>query len=144
MPEGNWIVLYVEDDEDDRFFMEHAFQSARLATVLRMVNDGRAAVQYLSGAAPFADRALHPVPQLVLLDLNIPELSGFEVLEWIRKRPEFASLPVIVLSSSSHPDDPPKAKALGASDYWRKPANGLHYAKIVDLLREKWLSTDPS
>ncbi len=140
MAETHSIVLYVEDDEADRFFMEHAFNTAGLTSVLRMVHDGRAAVQYLSGTGEFADRALHPVPHLVLLDLKIPELSGFEVLEWIRKRPEYASLPVIVFSSSSHPDDPLKAKALGANDYWRKPANALHYTQIVDLLQEKWLS----
>jgi CheY-like chemotaxis protein len=133
------IVLYVEDDEADRFFMERAFNTAGLPSALHMVNDGRAAVQYLSGTGPFADRSLYPVPQLVLLDLKIPELSGFEVLEWIRKRPEYVTLPVIVFSSSSHPDDPVKAKALGANDYWKKPANALNYAQVVNSLRERWL-----
>ncbi len=140
MAENHSIVLYVEDDEGDRFFMERAFKAAGFPSALRMVPDGRAAVQYLSGTGQFADRALYPVPQLVLLDLKMPELSGFEVLEWIRKRPEYASLPVIIFSSSSHPDDPLKAKALGANDYWQKPANGLYYTQVVDSLREKWLS----
>ncbi len=140
MAEKHPIVLYVEDDEGDRFFMEHAFKTAGLSSALRMVHDGRAAVQYLAGTGQFAERALHPVPRLVLLDLKLPELSGFEVLEWLRKRPEYASLPVIIFSSSSHPDDPVKAKTLGANDYWQKPANGLQYTKLVKLLREKWLS----
>ena len=144
MAEAHSIILYVEDDEADRFFMEHAFNTAGLPSTLRMVNDGRAAVQYLSGTGQFADRARHPVPKLVLLDLKMPELSGFEVLEWIRKRPEYAALPVIIFSSSSHPDDPRKAKTLGADDYWRKPANSMHYAQVVDLLRKKWLSAGPA
>lgn len=99
MAEKHPIVLYVEDDEGDRFFMEHAFKTAGLSSALRMVHDGRAAVQYLAGTGQFADRALHPVPRLVLLDLKLPELSGFEVLEWLRKRSEYASLPVIIFSS---------------------------------------------
>jgi len=120
--------------------MERAFETAGLPSALRLVPNGRAAVQYLSGTGQFADRALHPVPRLVLLDLKMPELSGFEVLEWIRKHPEYASLPVIIFSSSAHPDDPLKARALGANDYWQKPANGLHYTQVVNSLREKWLS----
>lgn len=90
------------------------------------------------------DRVRHPVPRLVLLDLKLPELSGFEVLEWIRKRPEYAFLPVIVLSSSSHPDDPLKAQAAGANEYLQKPANALQYTRIVAWLREKWLAAGPA
>jgi CheY-like chemotaxis protein len=139
----DFIVLYVEDDEGDRFFMEYAFSAAGLSTALRMVPDGRTAIQYLSGMGPFADRSLFPIPSVILIDLNLPEISGFDVLVWLRKHPDYASLPAIIFSSSSHPEDPIKARGFGANDFWRKPANSLHFSRVVDAIRQKWLPPVP-
>ena len=100
----------------------------------------RDALEYLSGAGPFADRELHPFPCLVLLDINMPKTSGFEVLEWIRKQPRFKSLPVLMLSSSSNPADMEKARKLAADDYLLKPSEPLKLVKMVKSLHERWLS----
>ncbi len=132
------IVLYVEDEEGDRFFMERAFASEGPGIVLKTVNNGRAAIKYLSGLDGFADRVQYPVPDFILLDLNLPQVSGFEVLQWIRNHPSYATLPVVIFSASAHEEDRVRAKALGAQDYVQKPSSGRQYSKIVAMLREKW------
>ncbi len=133
-------VLYVEDDEADRFFMERAFLSAGLGANLKTVNDGQAAINYLSGAGKYSDRFKYPFPDLVLLDLNLPLVSGFSVLEWVRQQPACAALTVIVFSASNHEDDRVRSNTLGAQDFWLKPGSGLQYSSVVARLREQWLS----
>lgn len=132
-------VLYVEDDEGDRFFMEHAFKAAGLGSALRTASDGETAIHYLSGEGDYGNRAEHPLPQLVLLDLNLPNVSGFELLEWIRRDPACRALVVIILSASPREADKSRARALGANDYWEKPNSGLLYKDMVARLRAKWL-----
>src|SRR5215469_12313991 len=87
MGKASVTVLYVEDEEGDRLFMGLAFAKEGLEGALRTVNDGKSAQNYLSGKGMYADREKHPLPTVVLLDLNLPEVHGFEVLEWIRAQP---------------------------------------------------------
>ncbi|MFO1500647.1 MAG: response regulator [Verrucomicrobiota bacterium] len=137
MAEQGRIILYVEDEESDRFLLERAFKALGFSSALRMVPDGRAAIHYLSGCGCFTDRNANPLPELVLLDLRIPEFSGFEVLEWIRRQPEYMALPVIIFSSSSRQDDRERAKLLTADDFWSKPSNALQYQGLVAKLLQK-------
>jgi CheY-like chemotaxis protein len=132
-------VLYVEDEECDRMFMEVAFQKAGMGEALRTVVDGREAMAYLGGSGAYADRSLHPVPTLVLLDLNLPVVSGFDVLNWVRGRPEIAALPVVIFSSSSKEEDRVKARELGANEFVEKPNSGLKFRDVVEGLQAKWL-----
>lgn len=132
-------VLYVEDEADDVLFMQAAFRRVGLAVPLRAVMDGQQAISYLAGEAPFDDRAAHPLPAVVLLDLNLPVQSGFEVLRWIRLQPHFERLPVIVFSSSGRPEDRRRAAELGASDYALKPASGMQFGDVVRVVRDVWL-----
>ena len=80
-------ILYVEDEETDAMLLQHVLTKAGIHNPLRTVKDGKAAKDYLAGEGPFADRRAYPLPGLVLLDLNLPYWSGFEVLEWIRQQP---------------------------------------------------------
>src|SRR5690349_9391672 len=93
-------ILAAENEETDRFILNLAFDRAKLPHPLVMVGDGSQCVDYLSGTGTFADRALHPLPVLLLLDLKMPHMHGFEVLEWLASQPQFKDLPVLVLSSS--------------------------------------------
>lgn len=133
-------VLYVEDDECDLLFMQRAFRQAGLGDELRSVGNGQEAMDYLNGNGAYADRGHYPVPSLVLLDLNLPLVSGFKVLEWMKTREDLAALPVVVFSSSTRPEDNARAKALGAKDYVAKPASGSRFADVLGRLRETWLS----
>src|ERR1043165_4456184 len=94
------MVLYVEDEETDRFLMQRAFRKQGLEALLQTVNDGQKAIDYLSGSGDYGNRAQHPMPALILLDLNLPEVHGFDVLRWIRAHPMHRELPVVIFSSS--------------------------------------------
>lgn len=133
-------VLYVEDEENDVFFMRRSFRRAGVEQELKTVVDGQAAIDYLSGQGAFADRTEYPLPGLVLLDLNLPILSGFQVLEWIRSQPQHCRLPVIIFSSSARAEDKLRAKELGASDYLEKPGSGLEFGMVFEALRKYGLA----
>ncbi|MGI8965623.1 MAG: response regulator, partial [Limisphaerales bacterium] len=94
------IILHVDDDPNDVFLIGRAFLKANVSSALEVVNDGEQALAYLSGEAEYSDRARHPLPSLVLLDLKLPRKPGMEVLAWIRSHPELKRLPVVVLTSS--------------------------------------------
>ena len=106
-------ILYIEDREDDAFFMFRACALAGIKQPLQAVPNGDQAIAYLAGAGPFADRERYPQPCLVLLDLHMPGTTGFEVLAWIRSRSELSGLPVLVFTSSSLPADVERATSLG-------------------------------
>jgi PAS domain S-box-containing protein len=132
-------VLYVEDEESDAMFMKMAFAGKGMESGLRVVGDGRTAIEYLSGAGKYADRKEYPLPSMVLLDLNLPQLPGFEVLKWMRNHRDFARTPVVVFSSSTREDDRARALELGANEFVAKPNSGLKFGEVVDGLRERWM-----
>jgi CheY-like chemotaxis protein len=134
-------LLYVEDEENDVFFMRLAVRQAWADLVLRDVANGQEAIAYLSGQGAYADRTMHPLPGIVLLDLNLPVLSGFDVLEWIRRHPRFDRVPVVIFSSSGREEDQARARSLHADDYLIKPASGAEFGGIVGHLKELWLSS---
>lgn len=133
-----WNVLYVDDEEHDVYFMRRAFRRAGMEECLRTVTNGQAAIDYLAGSGQFADRLKFPLPALVLLDLNLPMLSGFEVLKWIRQQPQLQQLPIVIFSSSSRAEDRSLAKQLGASDYLEKPGSGMEFGAVAAALKRKW------
>ncbi len=108
-------ILLVEDCSEDASLVQMAFKRWGIQNPVKVVPDGEKAVDYLSGAGKYADRTEYPLPCLALLDLNLPQMSGFDVLEWLRSRHEFADLPVVVLSGTKDPTHFDKAHALGAN-----------------------------
>ncbi len=136
---GKSVVLYVEDEEYDVFFMRRAFQKAGLEEKLQTVVDGQEAIDYLAGKAQFGNRVEYPLPAVLLLDLNLPIIPGFEVLQWIRQNPELRKLPVVVFSSSARPEDKAQAKLMGADEYIQKPASALEFASVVNYLKKCWM-----
>src|SRR5438874_13730859 len=98
---GNSLILIADDDQNDVFFLQRAFKKVGLEHELVHVADGQEAVDYLnSGSAP-GDGKKHLVPDLMLLDLKMPRMTGFEVLSWLRKQPDLRGMPVVVLSGSN-------------------------------------------
>ncbi len=124
-------VLYVEDDLTDVFLLQRAWQQAGLPNPLHVVKDGQEAMDYLSGTGDYADRAAHPFPALVLLDLNLPKINGFELLKWIRESPLIRALKVVVLSSSDDPLDIRRAEELEVSGYWVKPSDPRTLGEMI-------------
>lgn len=133
-------VLYVEDEETDVMLLQHVFAKVGVQNPLVTAKDGKQAMDYLAGNAPFADRSRHPLPGLVLLDLNLPYWSGVEVLRWIRQQPQLRRLPVVVFTSSNRPDDIAHAYDAGANGYLVKPNALADLTSLVLALRDFWLS----
>jgi|SRR5215470_4293662 len=128
-------VLYVEDDESDVFLMRRVWQKVGIPNPLLVVRDGQEATEYLLGVGEFADRAEYPLPTLMLLDLSLPRMSGFEVLAWLRCQEDgIRALPVVILSSSALFADIAAAKALGISDYWVKSGDPRRLEQMVARL----------
>ena len=132
-------ILVADDDENDVFFLRRAFAKSGLLHTIIHVSDGQKAVQYLLGEGIYADRKSNPFPDLLLLDLKMPGIDGFDVLATLRSLPQ-VDLPVVVLSTSSLVVDVQMAKKLGALDYMAKPVDQDEMIKVVLTLHERWLS----
>ena len=132
-------ILYVEDEETDVMLLQHVFTRVGITNLLKTVKDGKEAKDYLAGNPPYSNRQTHPLPGLLLLDLNLPYWSGIEVLCWIREQPRLRWLPVVIFTSSRRPDDVVKAYEAGANGYLVKPNSLADLTTMVQSLRDFWL-----
>ena len=139
MNPNEYVVLLADDDPNDVFLLQRAFQKTNIANPLRVVRDGEEAMAYLGGQGQYADRQLHPLPVLLLLDLKMPRKSGFEVLRWLRQQSGLKRLPVVVLTSSNQNPDINKAFDLGANSYIVKPGGFDSLVEMVKNLNLYWL-----
>jgi CheY-like chemotaxis protein len=135
-------ILQVEDEEHDVMFLQYALEQAQVNNPLAVVRDGREAIEYLKGEGNYGGRQKYPLPGLVLLDLRLPRLPGLEVLRWIREQPDFAKLPVLVLSSSDQDQDVDASYRRGANGYIVKPASPGQLVEVVRLVKKYWLEKD--
>lgn len=132
-------LLFADDSEDDRFFIKNACVEAGISASISMVDDGEEVVKYLEGAGAYADRRAHPPPGLVVLDLKMPRMSGFETLKWIRDRPSLSCLRVLILSASINPGDIRRAYDQGACGFLTKPSTAQELAELMRALKAFWL-----
>lgn len=135
----NVLILMAEDDEKDILLMRRAFRRAGIPNPVQVVHNGQEAIEYLSGTGIYARREKYPLPGLVLLDLKMPWMDGFDVLQWLRGRNEFDRLPVVVLTSSKLQGDIDKSRQLGVFDYRVKPHGFQELVKLLDDVRKCWL-----
>lgn len=127
-------ILLIEDNPKDVLLMQRAVRKAGIANPLQVVNDGDAAVLYLSGQAPYNDRNSYPLPVLILLDLKLPRRSGAEVLTCLRQQPGIKRLPVVVLTASQEYIDINNVYDLGVNAYILKPVAFNDLVEIVKTL----------
>jgi CheY-like chemotaxis protein len=132
-------ILIAEDSEEDAFILKRAFMKTQSGIPLSFVRDGQEAMDYLSGDGAYADRAAHPLPCLILLDLKMPKRDGFDVIEWVRKQPTLKLLPVTVFSSSNEDSDVDRAYALGANSYLVKPGSFHGVVDLIKKLSDYWV-----
>jgi CheY-like chemotaxis protein len=137
-PPSQKTVLLADDSESDVMLMRFAFKKAELDTQLEVVHDGEEAIAYLKGDGAYSDRSQHPLPAVMLLDLNMPMRNGFEVLTWVRTQPALKRLSIIILTSSMRTEDVERAFDLGASSYLVKPASLDDLTAMMRCLRD-WL-----
>ncbi len=116
------MLLWAEDDENDRLFIERAVTRAKLAVDLHFADDGVKAWAYLAGFSPFDDRERFPMPRALVTDLKMPQCGGFELIRRVRADERFLKLPVFVFSASDLQRDFQEAGESGATGYVCKPA----------------------
>ncbi len=133
-------ILLVEDNRMDIELTLDAFREARLINTIQVVQNGQEALDFLFGRGKYADRAAYPMPNLVLLDLKLPGIDGFEVLRQIKSTPLLKRLPVIILTSSKEEGDRALSYDTGANSYLVKPVSFDGFLNVVREISNYWLT----
>ncbi len=120
MSENGAYILYVDDSEDDVLMAKRAFKKSKLSTEIVTLTDGQECIDYLFSEGDFQGKN-HGLPIVILLDLNMPRVSGFEVLEYLRSQEKTKEVPVVVLTTSNADNDIKRAYELGANSFITKP-----------------------
>jgi CheY-like chemotaxis protein len=124
-----YSVLLVDDSEDDRFFLRNAISKSSCFKLLHELCDGEEAVKYLAGKEHFAKREIYPLPDLLVLDLKMPRMNGYEVLLWLQSHP-LPSMTIVVLSGSVLHEDLEVSLDLGAHGFWSK-TSAAHKQRVM-------------
>lgn len=132
------VILMADDDAEDREFARDALKASRLANHFHTVGDGVELLQYLRHEGPFASERPSPRPGLILLDLQMPKMDGFEVLREIRGDPALSRIPVVVLTTSGADEDIARSYDLGANSYIRKPVSFEGLVHAITTLGQYW------
>lgn len=138
MQEGP-TLLVIEDAQDQALLVGVAAMRAHPGLEVQAAYNGVEGIAWLRESAPFADQPMHPTPDLVILDLVMPELDGFEVLRWIQKGKSPPPFPVVVLTGSPNPEDETRALGLGAVSVHRKPADLRELDDMVQAIVHRWI-----
>jgi CheY-like chemotaxis protein len=125
-------ILIIDDDPDDHFLLRKAISQAIPQAIVESVYDGSEALQFLENCTA--------LPSLIFLDLNMPIVSGTSTIKLIRQNENFTKLPIVVLTTSNRDTDEQESLKLGANDFYSKPFNQEDLVKIVEKVKEKWLS----
>ena len=138
MKAQTYSLLIVDDNENDRFFLEEAFQRNGPKYRIHALSDGSEAVEYIQGAGKYEDREEYPFPSYIITDLKMTPGDGFMLLDFIKKHPALSIIPVVMLSDSSDPDDIRHAYLLGASSFFTKPSNVAELNALIKSIHEYW------
>jgi len=133
------IILLVEDNADDVLSTERALKKSHILNQLAVATDGEEALDYLFGTGKWAGRDMNIMPEVVLLDINLPKIDGLEVLRRMRADNRTKLLPVVILTSSKEQKDLIDGYALGANSYIRKPVNFKQFTEAISQLGLYWL-----
>ena len=136
------VILIADDDEDSILLLQNAFELAQVADTRRVVRNGKEVIDYLSGKGIYRDREDFPWPALMLLDLKMPVVDGFEVLQWWGEHRGGRELPIVVMSTSNQEGDILKAMAMGATAYQVKPGSFDYLVEVARALQERWLKPE--
>jgi CheY-like chemotaxis protein len=132
-------ILLVEDTPSDAALIRRGFDKTNVLNPIVWVKNGQEALAYLSGLGQYGDRIRYPLPALILLDLDLPEMTGFELLQWKRTQPYVRRIPVVVLTIDKATSAINAAYDLGANSYLVKPGDPEEIMRIVKSIQEYWL-----
>lgn len=129
-------VLLVEDDEDDVLLTREALKDSKVIVSMSIASDGDEALRRLRGESPYQHAKR---PDLILLDLNLPRVSGREVIKALKRDPDLKTIPVVVLTTSEADSDIVNCYDLGANCYITKPVNFEQFRRVIKAIDEFWL-----
>jgi CheY-like chemotaxis protein len=132
------VILYAEDDEEDRMLMQDALKESRLSNDLHLVEDGEELMEYLYRRGKYSYLNNAPLPGLILLDLNMPRKDGREALNEIKSNPNLRRIPVVVMTTSKAEEDILRTYDLGVSGFIIKPVTFESLVNIVRTLGKYW------
>jgi len=139
MEKDPYTILLVEDDLNDIFLVKRAFKMARIENPLQVVTDGQEAIGYLRGEGKYENRQTYPLPKLIVMDIKMPRLTGFEVLEWVKgNNKTLRRIPTVIVSSSDNPADINRAYELGANAYMVKPMEFRAVEHLFESITHYW------
>lgn len=138
------LTLLVEDNSDDEMLALRALKKNSVPTEIVVARDGVEALNYLFCEGEYSDRDSGLLPELILLDLNLPKLSGIDVLKRIRENERTKLIPVVVLTSSKENRDLLGCYNSGANSYIRKPVDFVEFGETVQQLSTYWLQLNES
>ncbi|MBV8206567.1 MAG: response regulator [Acidobacteria bacterium] len=139
LPIPTGVILLVEDNTDDADLILRAFERAGVANAIHRVEDGHQAMAYLAGEGKYAERLMYPLPAVILLDLNMPRINGFQFLVWLRTQSEIRRIPVVVLTESKDSASVNRAYDAGANSYLVKPATSEEINRVVEDVERYWV-----
>jgi len=131
-------ILLVDDNEADVKIAQRAFAQARLKNNLFIVNNGQACVDFVRHQGAYEGSQKAPRPDLILLDISMPVMDGFGVLDNLKNDPEYRSIPIIVLTGSNNAGDIRKSYAKGANSFIRKPVDYEEFVEVIDQVNGYW------
>lgn len=132
-------ILHIEDDESDSLLLQRALVAAGISHPLQLVRNGARAIDYLLGQSPYERRELYPLPSLILLDLDLPLLNGFDFLKWRLTQPEILRIPVLVLTSQQQRMHVASVYEAGANSFLIKPLDFEGFVELARAIRQFWL-----
>ena len=132
------LIILADDDTEDIFLIQKAFNESLFEGEIRFVNNGEELLDYLKARGRYNDPDLYPKPDLILLDLNMPKLDGREALIEIKKDVKLRSLPIVIFTTSNNEEDIIRSYELGANSYITKPVTFEGLIKIADALGKYW------
>jgi CheY-like chemotaxis protein len=133
-------ILVADDDADDRLFMEQALRQTGYDHDIRFVEDGEELLEYLRHQGNYNARNA-PWPNLLMLDLNMPRVNGFQALERIKEDPALRRLPVVVMTTSSADEDVVRTYNMGVNSFITKPFNFHRLVEMVAAMKTYWMDT---
>lgn len=131
-------ILLVEDDETDIKITLRAFEKAKLENNISVVRDGQEALDYVRHEGQYQDKNKYPRPDLILLDIKMPKVDGFQVLDTLKSDDKYKFIPIIMLTSSKGEGDVAKSYKNGAASYIQKPVGYEDFVEVVDGFNFYW------
>ena len=135
-------ILVVDDDHNDQFLIQAAFKQVGVTEPVHAVDDGDDAICYLKGMGPYADRKKYVFPTFLLVDLKMPKVNGFELLQFLKQNPHLAVIPTIVFTSSADRNDVTNAYLLGANSYQVKSQTLPALCAQLKLIYDYWMTCE--